>query len=275
VTSDGPGSAVERDQASEDPPRTDEAGREEPADDAADIDVAAVVTRKGVAASTASVADESESKTRQLGGWWQKAGLVIAAVYSGYYLWTAEFGIHSPEAHRGLYWGFAGVLVFLWYPISKRKLDDPKHRRVPFYDLLLAGIVAGLTGYFVLNYQSVVLQGGFLEDYQFYLGWTAVIVSLEVTRRVVGWTLPIIGITAIIYVFMGPSMPGLLAHRGFDAERFLSTMFTSFNGLFGPVTHIFATFVFIFIVFGAFLAKSGAGQFFIDLPFAIAGSARG
>jgi TRAP transporter 4TM/12TM fusion protein len=218
--------------------------------------------------------DEPDVRTRNLTGFWAILTLVVAFSYSAYYLYTAQFGLHSPQAHRGMYWGFAAVLVFLLYPIAKTdKLREAT--RVPFYDLLLALLTAGLTGYYVLNYRNMVARGGALTDLDMVLGVAAVVVSLEVTRRVVGWTLTIIGAVAIAYTFFGPYMPGLLAHRGYDAQRFLSTMYTSFNGIFGPIAAIFATFVFIFIIFGAFLQKSGAGQFFIDLPFALAGGRRG
>jgi TRAP transporter 4TM/12TM fusion protein len=217
---------------------------------------------------------ESDPRMRNLSGFWAKLTLVIAFLYSGYYLYTAQFGLHSPQAHRGLYWGFAAALVFLLYPVAKTdKLREA--RRVPFYDALLAVLTVGLTGYYVLNYSNMVARGGALTDLDIALGIAAVIVSLEVTRRVVGWTLTLIGVVAIVYTFFGPYMPGLLAHRGYDVPRFLSTMYTSFNGIFGPIAAIFATFVFIFIIFGAFLQKSGAGQFFIDLPFALAGGRRG
>jgi TRAP transporter 4TM/12TM fusion protein len=218
--------------------------------------------------------DEPDVRTRNLSGFWAKLTLVVAFSYSAYYLYTAQFGLHSPQAHRGLYWGFAAVLVFLLYPIAKTdKLREA--RRVPFYDAILAVLTVGLTGYYVLNYSNMVARGGALTDLDIALGIAAVVVSLEVTRRVVGWTLTIIGMVAIAYTFFGPYMPGLLAHRGYDVTRFLSTMYTSFNGIFGPIAAIFATFVFIFIIFGAFLQKSGAGQFFIDLPFALAGGRRG
>jgi TRAP transporter 4TM/12TM fusion protein len=218
--------------------------------------------------------DEPDVRTRNLSGFWAKLTLVVAFSYSAYYLYTAQFGLHSPQAHRGLYWGFAAVLVFLLYPIAKTdKLREA--RRVPFYDAILAVLTVGLTGYYVLNYSNMVARGGALTDLDIALGIAAVVVSLEVTRRVVGWTLTIIGMVAIAYTFFGPFMPGLLAHRGYDVTRFLSTMYTSFNGIFGPIAAIFATFVFIFIIFGAFLQKSGAGQFFIDLPFALAGGRRG
>jgi TRAP transporter 4TM/12TM fusion protein len=218
--------------------------------------------------------DEPDARTRNLAGFWAVLTLLVAFSYSAYYLWTAQFGLHSPQAHRGLYWGFAAVLVFLLYPIAKTdKLREA--RRVPFYDVILAVLTVGLTGYYVLNYSAMVARGGALTDLDIALGIAAVVVSLEVTRRVVGWTLTIIGMVAIAYTFFGPFMPGLLAHRGYDVPRFLSTMYTSFNGIFGPIAAIFATFVFIFIIFGAFLQKSGAGQFFIDLPFALAGGRRG
>jgi TRAP transporter 4TM/12TM fusion protein len=199
----------------------------------------------------------------------------IAFLYSGYYLYTAWYGIQSPEAHRGYYWGFAGVLVFLLYPATKRGLAEGKRHRINPLDILFAATFAGLTFYYVLRYPIIVLQGGFLLDYQYYLGWAAILLSLEATRRVVGLALPGIAVFFLFYAFQGPSFPGILAHRGFSQERVLSTMYTSFNGIFGPVAAIFATFVFLFIIFGAFLQKSGAGRFFIDLPFAIAGSARG
>lgn len=211
---------------------------------------------------------------RHLGGVIGKITAAIAVAYTGYYLYTAQFGIVSPQAHRAFYWGFAGVLIFLLYPWRGRS-EHQEDQRVPIWDLALALLVAVLAGYYVVNFSAIVSRGGRLTDTELVLGSLAVIVSLEMTRRVVGWILTLIGVIVIVYAFFGPSMPGLFAHRGYDLERFLSTSYTSFNGIFGSVADIFATYVFIFIVFGAFMQKSGAGQFFVDLPFAIAGKARG
>ena len=218
---------------------------------------------------------EVVSRVREFTGFMRYLVMGIAFVYSGYYLYTARFGIQSPEAHRGYYWGLAGVLVFLLYPATKRGLAEGKRHRINPLDLVFAATFAGLMFYFVLRYPIIVNQGGFLLDYQYYMGWAAILLSLEATRRVVGLALPLIATFFLFYAFYGPSFPGILAHRGLSQERVLSTMYTSFNGIFGPVAAIFATFVFLFIIFGAFLQKSGAGRFFIDLPFAIAGSARG
>jgi len=231
-----------------------------------------------VAKETATGGDGLElvgSRVREFTGLMRWFVMGLAFSYSAYYLYTARFGIQSPEAHRGYYWGFAGVLVFLLYPATKRGLADGKRHRINPLDLVFAAMFAGLTFYFVLRYPVIVMQGGFLLDYQYYLGWAAVLLSLEATRRVVGLALPGIAVFFLVYAFYGSSFPGILAHRGFSQERVLANMYTSFNGIFGPVAAIFATFVFLFIIFGAFLQKSGAGRFFIDLPFAVAGSARG
>lgn len=232
------------------------------------------LVRRSVPDANSPGDDESAGRMRDLGGTTAKIVTVIAVLYSGYYLWTAQFGIVSPQAHRGFYWGFAGLLVFLLYPLRKRRKAEGD-QRVPIWDIALALIVVGLAAYYVFQYPEIVARGGTLTDVEYVLGILAVVLSLEMTRRVLGTVLPGLGVLAVVYTFFGPSMPGFFAHAGYDAERFLTTMYTSFNGLFGPVADIFATYVFIFIIFGAFLQKSGAGQFFVDLPLALAGTRRG
>lgn len=225
-------------------------------------------------AATDTSGDESTSRMRDLRGFYAAAVTVIGVAYSGYYLYTAQFGIVSPQAHRGYYWGFAGLLVFLLYPLrSRRKVTG--HESVPIWDLALGLLTMGLAVYYVVEYPTIVARGGRLTDLEYVLATLAVVLSLEMTRRVVGSILTVLGILAIVYSFFGRSMPSFFAHAGYDVERFLTTAYTSFNGIFGPVADIFATYVFIFIIFGAFLQKSGAGQFFVDLPLALAGTVRG
>jgi TRAP transporter 4TM/12TM fusion protein len=211
---------------------------------------------------------------RELGGIIGKVTTAIAVSYSTYYLFTAQFGITSPQAHRGFYWGFAGVLIFLLYPWRTRSRQEGD-QRVPVWDIALSALVAVLACYFVFRYPAIVSRGGVLTQAEVVMGALAVLLSLEMTRRVVGWMLTGIGVVVIVYSYYGPQMPGIFAHGGYEIDRFLSTAYGSFNGIFGSVADIFATYVFIFIVFGAFMQKSGAGQFFVDLPFAIAGKTRG
>ncbi|MQA85646.1 MAG: TRAP transporter fused permease subunit [Streptosporangiales bacterium] len=238
--------------------------------------VAGVATRgaedvRRIGEEDATKVDEALRLPRHPKGAWRWIIYGIAVVYSGYYLYTAQFGIQSPQAHRGLYWGGAGILILLLYPLRKNRGSA----RVPFYDIALALLTAAATGYFVFGYGGMVERAAQLTGLDIAFGVVAVVLSLEVTRRTAGWWLTAIGLAAIGYSFYGPYMPGIIAHRGYDLERFVATAYASFNGIFGVVAHIFATFVFIFIIFGAFLQKSGAAQFLVDLPFAIAGKARG
>ncbi|MGH3665293.1 MAG: TRAP transporter permease [Egibacteraceae bacterium] len=239
-------------------------------------------TSRGRAPEDASVTDtpvaaaevdaEGVSNRRHPQGAWTWIVRGFAALYAGYYLYTAQFGIESPQAHRGFYWGGAGVLIFLLYPLLKgRKTSD----RIPPGDVALALVTAGVAGYYVFAYPLLVERATRLETMDLVLGVIAVLLSIEVTRRTTGWTLTILGVLAVLYAFYGRYMPDIIAHRGYDLGRFISTQYTSFNGIFGVVADIFATYVFIFIIFGSFLERSGATRFLVDLPFAIAGRRRG
>ena len=223
----------------------------------------------------AGPADERVEKAmrspRDLTGFWGKAIMVLGVAFAAYFIFTAYAGLTSPQAHRGFYWGFAGVMVFLLYPARR----GSKGGSVPVWDLALAGAVAACAGYFVVMYPELVNRRWDLESYEVGLAIAAAALSLEMTRRTVGWVLAVCGMLAIGYFFGGPYMPGLLEHRGYGMDRFASTMYTSFDGVFGVVTDIFATYVFLFIIFGAVLKMSGAAQFLVDLPFAIAGRSRG
>ncbi|MEM7020434.1 MAG: TRAP transporter fused permease subunit, partial [Pseudomonadota bacterium] len=93
--------------------------------------------------------------------------------------------------------------------------------------------------------------------------------------RAVGWAMTIIALVFIGYVFLGPYMPGILAHKGYSLERVVGQLYLTTEGIFGVPLGVAATYVFIFIVFGMLLEATGAGKFFIDLAYAVAGRQRG
>ena len=105
-------------------------------------------------------------------------------------------------------------------------------------------------------------------------GFIGIIVTLEATRRAVGPELPIVTIVFLLYAYFGRSMPGMLAHRGFDIRRIVGHMYFTTEGIMGTPLGVSATFVFMFILFGSFLDKTGVGQFFIDFAYALTGSTR-
>jgi len=191
----------------------------------------------------------------------------IAAFFSAFYLYTAAVGQFNPQTHRGLYILFTYVLCFLLYPFGK---NSPKEQASPF-DWFLVAATTVCIGYYIINYPNMAYRAGLIVPADIIFGWTLIVLSIEVTRRVVGLTIAIITVFFLVYCFFGPYFPGPLGHGGASFGRIGYYMFVTLEGIFGKVCDVFATFVFIFIIFGAFLELSGASKFFIDFPNALTG----
>ena len=99
----------------------------------------------------------------------------------------------------------------------------------------------------------------------------AILLTLEAARRAVGLPITIICSVFLVYAFFGPYFPGFLAHRGQDLKSVVQLMFFTTDGILGTPISVSATFIFVFLLFGAFLVKTGVGQYFNDLAVALAG----
>lgn len=193
---------------------------------------------------------------------------VIAAMFSFVFLYQAAFGYWQVQFSRGMYITFALVLAYLINP--NRKKDAPVWYE--YADFLFIALSIAGTGYFMFNFEAITLAAGLpLTNLQLFLGFTTMAVVLEASRRTVGWPLALLAIIFVLYTYFGQSMPAIIAHRGYSINRIISVMYTSTEGIFGSVVFVFATFIFLFIIFGAFLSASGAGQFFIDIAKAAVG----
>ncbi|MGI6066203.1 MAG: TRAP transporter permease, partial [Bacillota bacterium] len=114
-----------------------------------------------------------------------------------------------------------------------------------------------------------------LTNFDFIFGTLAVLLIIEGTRRSLGWALPAVALVFLAYAFAGPYLPGILTHRGYPIEMVLDELYLTTEGIFGVAASASATFVFMFILFGAFLENTRIGQFFISLAFAITGGMKG
>lgn len=142
-------------------------------------------------------------------------------------------------------------------------------------DILLALIAAGSVYYWISQFESLNYRAGAENELDALVSIVGILISLEVCRRVLGWSMTFIGIGMLVYAYFGPYFPDIIAHRGFGFERLSTALFLTTNGVFGVMANVLATYVILFIFFGAFLQKSGAGRFFIDLPMAAAGKTTG
>lgn len=198
---------------------------------------------------------------------------VIAVGLAAYHLYTAAFPIFSAHQHRALHLAGILALAFLLYPVS----DRASRRRLPFYDCLLAlaGIAVNL--YIIIDFPGIVSRGASGYNTTDLLFATALIVLLlEATRRLMGWGLPILAMLFLLYGYLGRVIPSeIFAHRGYGFEDMAAYMYMGLEGIFGTALSVSSTFIILFIIFGAIMAKSGLGQFFNDLAMAVAGRSKG
>src|SRR5699024_9877758 len=110
---------------------------------------------------------------------------------------------------------------------------------------------------------------------QMVIGGTATLLVLEATRRALGLPITIIAILFLIYAYFGPLMPGALAHRGLSLQQIIQTMFFTTEGILGTPLQVSSTYVFLFLLFGVFLVKTGVGTYFNDLAIFFAGNRTG
>jgi TRAP transporter 4TM/12TM fusion protein len=195
----------------------------------------------------------------------------FAIAMSLFQVYTGFLGELAGSKQLSIHLTFAIVLCFLCWPRSKKAA--PSSLTIP--DVLLA-VVGGLTAlYLFVNYDHVVTSVGAAPWYDLVIGAMLIILVLEATRRSVSPMLPVITSLFLVYAYIGPYIPGELAHRGFTVKRIIDHVFMSGEGLWGIPLRVSATFVFLFVLFGAFLDKIGAGQYLIDLSFATMGRFRG
>jgi len=164
----------------------------------------------------------------------------------------------------------AACLLYADHLMGRKWKENPA-----LSDILLALVSAGAVFYWISEFESLNYRAGAETELDAMISVVGILISLEVCRRVLGWSMTLIGIFMLCYGYFGPYFPEVIAHRGFGFERLCTALFLTTNGVFGVMANVLATYVILFIFFGAFLHKSGAGKFFIDLPMALAGKTTG
>jgi TRAP transporter 4TM/12TM fusion protein len=195
----------------------------------------------------------------------------IALLLVGFQLYTAAYAPLSAIFQRSAHLSLVLTLVFFIYPVHARA--HPALRWTIDSVLIALGLTAG--GYLFFNYDAIVDRMGWYETWDIGFGVVMVLLLLEATRRTLGWVMTGLALFFLTYVFAGPWLPGVLAHKGYSLERVAAQMYLTTEGIFGVPLGVAATYVFIFILFGALLEATGAGRFFIDMAYAIAGRRRG
>jgi TRAP transporter 4TM/12TM fusion protein len=180
-----------------------------------------------------------------------------------FYSYSAVIAPAATQYHRGVYVVVTYILVFLVYRSTSRV------GRVCDFLLILGSIVT--LGYWIVNFEVINYRAGAETELDKWIAMAGVLIGVEVARRVVGIVFVIMGIIMILYGIFGDYLPELIAHAGDTFPDLSTSIFYKSDGVFGIMANVLATYIILFVIFGAFLEKSGAQRFFIDLPLAAVG----
>lgn len=214
---------------------------------------------------------DKESNKRSMTGMWDYIIKGICIVFAIFQLYTATFGVLDAHLQRAVHLAFGFVLIFLLYPARASWSRKSMHP----LDILFAVVSATSALYIVVNYQELVLRAGMNNETDFVVGLVGTFMVFEAARRVVGWPMITVAFFFMVYAFFGPYIPGILAHRGVGVQEMFDHLFFTTEGIFGTPMGVSSTFIYLFILFGAYLETTGLGKFFIDIANAIAGWAAG
>ncbi len=198
----------------------------------------------------------------------EKMAFSALSVFLVVFYIVAAVWIPAPtEYHRGIYVLITYILVFMLYKSSNPLL------RVLDYVLMVAASASVV--YWIYNYENLNYRAGMETELDQYVAAIGVILGIEIARRAVGFVFVIIGVVMLVYGIYGEYAPDLIMHPGDTFLGVCTTIFFREDGVFGIMANVLATYVLLFVLFGAFLEQSGAQKFFIDFPLAAVGHKTG
>lgn len=201
----------------------------------------------------------------------KKFFFILAVVVSLYHLYTATFGPPVTLKHRSLHVGMMLAMAFMMYPFSKKS----DFRKVAWTDWAWVLLSCVIPIYVWIDYMGIVDRTGMPDTIDVVMSTILVVSLLEAARRVTGNALPILSVVFILYGLFGREMPSIFFHRGYDWNVLSNHLFANTEGVYGTSVAVSSSYIFLFILFGSVMSKSGMGQFFNDIALALAGHTKG
>ncbi|UFJ39977.1 TRAP transporter permease [Brevibacillus humidisoli] len=195
---------------------------------------------------------------------------VITVAFAFYHFYTTYSPIVTLK-HRSLHVAIILCLIFLLYPGRKRS----SRGKLSLVDTVLGLLSLSTAGYIFIYYLDIVNRGGLPSAWDVIFGALLCVLVLEASRRVAGWELTAMAAVSVAYAYLGPYLPGDFGHRGYTFSDIFNYMYVTTEGVYGTAIAVSASYIILFIIFGAFLSKSGMGALFNDLSLALAGSSKG
>jgi len=225
------------------------------------------------------------SPTRNLTGLHLKIVAAIAIIWSLFQLWYASpfpfifnIGMFKGLPARAIHLGFALLLAFLIFPISRNK-------KITVIDIFISIVASFCCLYIYFFYDQLIDRGGVLLNItigqninipiELIIGAIGILILLEATRRVIGKPLAIIAIIFLLFSYFGQYAPDIISHGGLSLKRLVGFQWFDQEAIFGIPIGVSVDFIFLFVLFGALLETAGGGKYFLDLAFAMVGKMRG
>jgi len=196
---------------------------------------------------------------------WPKALFAVALLFSIFQIITAAFHPVSTQVLRAVHVGFLLLLVFISFPaLGKGRPWQPL--------AWLLGLAGMATAFYQWHFEADLIQrSGDLTSTDMVVGLTLIVLVFEAARRVMGIALPIICALFLAYGLFGQYLPGDLMHRGYGLDQIVNQLSFGTEGLYGTPTYVSATYIFLFILFGAFLEQAGMIKLFTDFAMGLFG----
>ncbi len=225
------------------------------------------------AADKKAAPDEFSGRTRRMEGTiWGTIIRVVAVALALFHLYTAGFGALSVVKQRSIHLGLVLFLIFLWFPTSRKHSSRLK---MSADSVILAILGLALNLYVFVRFDQIAMHSGILSQTDLWVGGLLILVVLEASRRASGMALPLLMGIALLYCRYGELFPSFFRHSGMSLHRIIQYMVWSTEGIYGLVLGVSSTYLFVFILLGAILDKTGLAGVINDIATSVAGQARG
>ena len=198
------------------------------------------------------------------------AAYIIAIVFALFQLWTAAYGMLPSQVVRAMHVGF---LLLLGFALIGNLVAKNRITKTVFWLLGIAGFLTGIYNW--IFYFDIIRRTGFLTPIDLVVGSVVVVLVFEAARRLMGWPLAVIAAIFLAYCFFGQYLPAPLVHRGYGFDQIVEHMGFGTEGIYGTPIYVSAAYIFIFVLFAAFLERAGMLALFNDFALGLVGGMRG
>ena len=197
-----------------------------------------------------------------------KSAMAIGALYVGFVSWSLYGAIVPVETYLFLmvHMGFIFGLAFLVYPVRPNA-----GRWTLWLDLPLTLLGVATIAYALTDVDHFIRRATLPAPLDVFFGLMAILLLLEISRRIVGNTFTAVVLGFLLYMYFGNYFPGVISHKGYEIDRIVGHMYMTLDGIFGVPLSVSVSFVILFVVYGTFMDVAGAGGFWLDLSLATMG----